>query len=234
MGVYGKSSVNACALRALWCWIASFFQEESVKARESVKIFGTLGLVVMLTAGSTAAAREAQHQRGAHAQRTAQPHTRTTERQRTDTGHTRTDTWTGADGRTATRDAVVTNDREAGTRTRDVDYTGPNGKTASVDSVRTKTDDGFTRSTTVTNPQGETATRDLSVSRDKEAGTVTREANYTTFDGRQGSMSDVVQRTEDGYTRDTLAHAAQWHDTDTLGRRVLRQGCRQVRQAGGG
>jgi len=159
--------------------------------------------LALLTAGSTAAAREVQHQRGAHAQRATQPHTRTTERQLTDTGHTRTDTWTGADGRTATRDAVVTNDREAGTRTRNVDYSGPNGNTASVDSVRTRTDDGFTRSTTVTNGQGETATRDLSVARDKEAGTVTREANYTTFDGRQGSMSDVVQRTDDGYTRDT-------------------------------
>ena len=86
---------------------------------------------------------------------------------------------------------------------RNVDYTGPNGNTGSVDSVRTRTDDGFTRSTTVTNGQGETATRDLSVARDKEAGTVTREANYTTIDGRQGSMSDVVQRTDDGYTRDT-------------------------------
>ena len=172
-------------------------------ARESVKIFGTLGLVAMLAAGSTAAAREAKHQRGTHAQRASQPHTRTTERQRTDNGHTRTDTWTGADGRSATRDAVVTNDREAGTRTRNVDYTGPNGNTGSVDSVRTRTDDGFTRSTTVTNGQGETATRDLTVARDKEAGTVTREANYTTFDRRQGSMSDVVQRTDDGYTRDT-------------------------------
>ncbi|HEY6124703.1 MAG TPA: hypothetical protein VIV63_08635, partial [Steroidobacteraceae bacterium] len=50
----------------------------------------------------------------------------------------------------------------------------------------------------------ETATRDLTVSRDKEAGTVTRESNYTTFDGREGSKSDVVQRTDDGYTRDTV------------------------------
>ena len=98
---------------------------------------------------------------------------------------------------------MVTNDRDAGTRTRNVDYTGPNGGTTSVDSVRTRTDDGFTRATTVTNPQGETATRDLTVSRDKEAGSVTREANYTTFDGREGSMTDVIQRTEDGFTRDT-------------------------------
>ena len=171
--------------------------------RNTARIFGTLGLVLLLTAGATANARDAQRQRGAHPPRATQPHTRTTERQRTENGHTRTDTWTGANGRTATRDAVVTNDREAGTRTRNVDYTGPNGGTTSVDSVRTRTEDGFASSTTITNPQGETATRDLTVSRDKEAGTVTRAANYTTFDGREGSMTDVIQRTDDGYTRDT-------------------------------
>lgn len=170
-------------------------------ARNTVNLFGSLGLVMLLTAGGTAHARDAQRSQGTrHA---TQPHTRTTERQRTESGHTRTDTWTGADGRTATRDAVVTNDHEAGMRTRDVDYTGPNGATTSVDSVRTRTNDGFTRSTTVTNPQGATASRDLTVSRNKDAGTVTRDANYTTFDGRQGSMSDVIQRTDDGYTRDT-------------------------------
>ena len=156
-----------------------------------VKIFGSTLVATLLVAGGTAVARDAQHQRGAHAPRTTQPHTRTTERQRTDNGHTRTDTVTRADGATASRNAVVTNDKEAGTRTR------------SVDSVATKTDDGFTRSSTATNPQGETATRDLTVSRDKEAGTTTRSANYTTFDGREGSRSDVIQRTDDGYTRDT-------------------------------
>jgi hypothetical protein len=163
----------------------------------------TMTAAMLLAASGTAVARDAKRQRGANPPRATQPHTRTTERQRTETGHTRTDTWTGANGQTATRDAVVTNDREAGTRTRNVDYTGPNGNTASVDSVRTKTEDGFTRSTTVTNAQGETATRDLAVTRDKESDTVTREANYTTFDGRTGSKSDVIQRTDDGYSRDT-------------------------------
>lgn len=170
---------------------------------KSVKFFGTLAIAAMLTASGTALARDNQRPRDANAQRVTQPHTRTTERQRTETGHTRTDTWTGANGNTATREAVVTNDKDAGTRTRNVDYTGPNGNTTSVDSVRTKTEDGFTRSTTVTNAQGETATRDLTVTRDKDSGTVTRDANYTTFDGRTGSKSDVVQRTDDGYTRDT-------------------------------
>jgi hypothetical protein len=170
---------------------------------KSVKLFGTLAIAAMLTAGAPALARDSQRPRSANAQRVTQPDVRTTERQRTETGHTRTDTWTGANGNTATREAVVTNDKDAGTRTRNVEYTGPDGNTASVDSVRTKTEEGFTRSTTVTNPQGETATRDLTVTRDKDAGTVTRDANYTTFDGRTGTKSDVVQRTDDGYTRNT-------------------------------
>ena len=167
-----------------------------------------LGLIAaMLLIGSAATARDKPRTRGADSSttgpRATQPHTRTTERQRTENGHTRRDTWTGANGQTATRDAAVTNDREAGTRTRNVDYTGPNGNTASVDSVRTKTDDGFTRSTTVTNAQGQTATRDLTVTRDKESDTVTREANYSTFDGRSGSMSDVIQHTDEGFSRET-------------------------------
>jgi hypothetical protein len=170
---------------------------------KSQKLFGVLAIVAMLAANGAALARESRRERGANPPRATQPHTRTTERQRTENGHTRKDTWSGANGQTATRDAVVSNDREAGTRTRNVDYTGPNGNTASVDSVRTKTDDGFTRSTTVTNGRGETATRDLTVVRDKNSDTVTREANYTTFDGRTGSRSDVIQRTEDGYSRDT-------------------------------
>ncbi len=163
-----------------------------------------LGLTAaMLLIGNAAEARDRPRERSAHPPRATQPHTRTTERQRTENGHTRRDTWSGANGQSATRDAVVTRDRDAGTRTRNVDYTGPDGNTASVDSVRTKTDDGFTRSTTVTKPQGETATRDLTVSRDKESDTVTREANYSTFDGRDGSMSDVIQRTDEGFSRET-------------------------------
>jgi hypothetical protein len=167
----------------------------------SVKFFGTAALAILIA--SPVLARDGKPQRGANAPRVTQPHTRTTERQRTENGHTRSDTWTRADGKSATRDAVVTRDREAGTRTREADYTGPNGQSASVDSVRTKTEDGFSRSTTITNPQGETATRDLTVSRDKDAGMISRESEYTTFDGREGSKSDVIQRTEDGFSRDT-------------------------------
>lgn len=174
-----------------------------MKTRRNVNFFGTLSLCLLIAAGGTALARDGNRPRGAHAPRTTQPHTRTTERQRTETGHTRTDTVTRADGATATRHAEVTNDREAGTRTRDVDYTGFDGKQRQVDSVHTKTEGGFTRSTTATNAQGETATRDLTVSRDKDAGVATRSSTYTTFDGREGSKSDVIQRTDDGFSRDT-------------------------------
>ena len=43
----------------------------------------------------------------------------------------------------------------------------------------------------------------VAFARDKNSDTVTREANYTTFDGRAGAKSDVTQRTEDGFSRDT-------------------------------
>jgi hypothetical protein len=179
-----------------------------------VKFFGIAAAVTLLAASGAATARDGQRQRGAHAPRVTQPHTRTTERQRTENGHTRTDTVTRADGATATRNAVVTNDKEAGTRTRNVDYTGFDGKQRSVDSVSTKTADGFTRSSTATNAQGATATRDLTVSRDEQSGTTTRAANYTTFDGRKGSMSDVIQRTDDGYSRNT-SHTLPNSETHT-------------------
>jgi hypothetical protein len=184
-----------------------FFSQEEFMATKTVKFFGTaaiaLSLASLLAMSNTAVAGDTKRTRSAKTHRVTQPHARTTERQRTENGHTRRDTVTGPQGRSATRDAVVTNDRDAGTRMRNVDYTGPNGKTTSVDSVATRTDDGFTRSTTVTNPQGETSSRELSVARDKDAGLATRSATYTTPDGREGSKSDVIQRTEDGYSRDT-------------------------------
>jgi hypothetical protein len=65
-----------------------------------------------------------------------------------------------------------------------------------------RTANGHARNTT-TNAKSGTATRNLTVSHSKETGTTTRSANYTTTDGRSGSMSDVIQRTDDGYTRAT-------------------------------
>lgn len=129
--------------------------------------------------------------------------TRHTERQRTDTGRTRQDTWTNANGKQATRDATVVNDKDAGTRTRDVQWTGPNGKTATREDVTTKTENGYTRDSTFTGPNGKTTTRDASVVNDKDAGTRTREATTTLPDGRTRTLNDVTTKTADGYTRDT-------------------------------
>jgi hypothetical protein len=177
---------------------ANFFQEGFV-----VKHLATMALVTLLAAGAAAQARDTARPRGAHANRATQPHTRTTERQRTESGRTRSDTVTRGDGSTASRRAEVVNDADTGTRTRNVDYTGFDGKARSVDRVSTKTDDGYTRETTATGANGQTATRNLDVSRNPETGTIHREANYSTSSGRTGSTSDVIQRTEDGYSRDT-------------------------------
>ena len=145
-------------------------------------------------------------QRGVRPQRSRSPRgewSRHTEVQRTETGHTSRSTRTGENGKTATRDANVVNDREAGTRTRDVTYTGSEGKTRTVNDVTQRTEDGHTRTTTVTDAQGRTATRAAEVTRDESDHTSTRVVTYTGRDGQETVVNDVNQRTEAGYTRDT-------------------------------
>lgn len=98
---------------------------------------------------------------------------KTVEARRTETGRERNTTWTGADGRTATRKDVTT-----------------------------RTDNGYTRSSVATGPNGNTATREAVVERDREAGVRTREVISTGPRGGTSSVSDVLTRTEDGYIRE--------------------------------
>ena len=126
-----------------------------------------------------------------------------TERQRTENGHTAQTTWTGSNGKTATRDATVVNDKEAKTRTRDVSYTGPNGKQSSVHDVTQKTANGYTRDSTLTNAEGQSATRNAVVMNDKDNGTRTRDVTYTGVNGKTSTANTVTTRTDTGYTRDT-------------------------------
>ena len=77
---------------------------------------------------------------------------------------------TRTDGTTATRNATVTNDREAGTTTRSADYTTFDGHEGSMSDVIQRTDDGFSRETTRTLPNGETHTRSVDASCDEDAG----------------------------------------------------------------
>jgi hypothetical protein len=155
----------------------------------------------LLATSIDAVARE----RSAGAQRQAPrgDYTRHTERTRTDAGHVRRDTWTGADGRSATRDATVVNDRHNRQRTRDVAWQGPEGRTATRRDETTRTDDGYARRSTMTNAQGATITRDASVANDRAAGTRTREASTTLPDGRTRSLEDVTTRTDEGYVRNS-------------------------------
>jgi hypothetical protein len=164
-----------------------------------------IGIVATALTVRTAEAAPHAPRAGAHAP--AHPrgdYSHHTERTKTDNGHTREDTWTNSKGKTTERDATVVNDRENGTRTRDVERQGPNGKTSSREDVTTKTSDGYTRDSTFTGPNGKTATRDATVVRDKDAGTVSRDVVETGPNGKTRTIDYNRQRTDDGYTRETV------------------------------
>lgn len=154
-------------------------------------------VVFLLTANTLADAAEGRRERR---ERASQPHSRTTERQRTENGRSRTDTVTRGDA-SASRSAVITRDTETASRTRDVTYQGFDGQTRQVDHSATRTDDGYTRVTSASGPNG-TATRQVEVSRDPESGARVRAGNDSARDGGTGSRSSVIQRTEDGYSRE--------------------------------
>lgn len=123
--------------------------------------------------------------------------------QRTTSGHTRSDTWTNAQGRTASRDAEVVNDKQARTRTRDVKWQGPEGGQASRHDVTQRTDDGYTRNSTATNAHGQAATRNATVANDAATRTRSRNVTATGFNGGTRTVDDDLQRTDDGYSRQT-------------------------------
>jgi hypothetical protein len=75
-------------------------------------------------------------------------------------------TRTGPNGQTATRDAVVARDPEAGVRTKDVTWTGAEGRTANRNTVTEKTENGRTTTTTVTRPDGSTTVVEKVITRE--------------------------------------------------------------------
>jgi len=143
----------------------------------------TTALGIALTLGAWGVAQAgASHQpkpRGLHTQaqkaRPAGDYTRHTDVQRTQNGHTRTDMWTGENGKSATRQAEVVNDRATQTRTRDVEWTGPEGQQATRSDVTQRTDNGYTRNTTAVGPKGGTTTRDVVATHDQASGTWNRD-----------------------------------------------------------
>lgn len=117
-----------------------------------------------------------------------------TDQQATDNGFKRKTVLTDSQGRTATRDVDVSNDKSTGTRTRTVDGTTFSGKTYSGESVVKKTDDGYTRHDSFTNPEGRTSTRDVTVSKDGD--TVSRTATRTNPQGE--THTNTSTRTVEG------------------------------------
>ena len=165
-----------------------------------------LGLILALGSATAQARESGERTHRAHVpQGSWSSHS---ERQRTPSGHETHTTWNGQNGKTATRDATVVNDRTAGSRTRDVSYTGPNGKQSLAHDVTQKTDNGYTRDSTYTNAKGQTATRNAVVTNDKDNGTRTRDATYTGVNGKTSTVDSVTTRTDTGYTRDTTVTGA--------------------------
>jgi hypothetical protein len=106
-----------------------------------------------------------------------------TQVQRTASGHTRSDTWTNAEGHSASRNATVVNDKDAGTRTRDVQRQGPEGQTATRHDETQRTENGYTRNSTATNAQGQTTTRNATGTYDPGTKTWTKDVSVNRGDG---------------------------------------------------
>jgi hypothetical protein len=92
---------------------------------------------------------------------------RVTTAQRTPNGRTSQSTVTRGDGKVATRDAVVVNDRAAGTRSVDATTTGFNGRTTTYSSDAQRTETGYTRDVSRTLPDGQVNQHGVDVSCDK-------------------------------------------------------------------
>jgi hypothetical protein len=99
---------------------------------------------------------------------------RVTTAQRTPNGRTSQSTVTRGDGKIATRDAVVVNDRAAGTRSVDATTTGFNGRTTTYASDAQRTATGYTRDVSRTLPDGHVNQRSVDVTCDKTAQSCTK------------------------------------------------------------
>jgi hypothetical protein len=86
--------------------------------------------------------------------------------QRTENGRTTSSIATRDDGKTATRNTTVANDRAAGTRSVQSTTTGFNGGTSTYSSQAQRTEDGYTRDVTRTLPSGQVNERNIDVSCD--------------------------------------------------------------------
>ncbi|MCU0760166.1 MAG: hypothetical protein MUF07_13345 [Steroidobacteraceae bacterium] len=72
-----------------------------------------------------------------------------------------------------------------------------------------RTENGRLRSDRWEGADGRSASRDVAVTRDREAGTRTRESAWTRPNGDAGNATTVTRRTDDGFTRNTTVTNAE-------------------------
>jgi len=149
-------------------------------ARPMLLMLAVASVLAQFGVGAAEAGNKGQRQAS---QRPGGSYSHQTQVQGTASGHTRSDTWTNADGRTASRNATVVNDKEAGTRTRDVQRQGPEGKTATRHEETQRTESGYTRNSTATNAQGQTTIRNVTANKDPSTQTWTRDVSVNRGDG---------------------------------------------------
>jgi len=144
----------------------------------SAKVAGIVGLAATLfMAGAVVTAAQAGdggRQKAHSGQGASGGWSRSSTVQRTGSGHTRNTIATRDDGRTATRNTTVVNDRAAGTRSVDSTATGFNGRTTTYSSDAQRTNDGYVKDVTRTLPNGQVNQRNVDVSCDPAARSCTK------------------------------------------------------------
>ena len=141
-----------------------------VNFTRTARVIGIAATLLLFGAvGSAANAGSGGKHKAAAGQGAGGNWSRSTQVQRTPNGHTRQDHWQNANGQSASRDVVVTNDQASGTRNRNAVRTGPEGRSATVDTITQRTDDGYTRDVTRTLPDGQVKERGVDVSCDQAA-----------------------------------------------------------------
>lgn len=175
---------------------------------------GLAALALLLLAAGPAEARERRGGRvpksgSAHREVTrtgpgGEPRTRTQDStwQRGDGAWTRDTTHTGPGGRQGT--TQVEGQRSGDGWIRSKTSTGPGGRTATTNDELHRTEGGYVRDTTRTGANGGVTTRHAEGSYDPESRTFSKDVTTTLPSGKTLTQDVEVQRTEDGYTRDSV------------------------------
>ncbi len=116
---------------------------------------------------------------------------RQSERVKTDNGFTHTINKTDDQGAKATRRTDVVDEKEAGTRTRNLSGTTFEGKSYTGQSVAQKTDAGYSAQGQLTTSDGKVIDRSVNAQVDKAANTVTKDISVTPAGGETKTKTVV-------------------------------------------